>query len=405
MIVTPLPQTSGTWRGSVRAACRIAYERGHAVEELWFEVPEAFAADLVPTGDPWLLALLPLAFQTGERLVIEAPCDAALLRHVEEIQRIWKFWYPPLMPVPVAATIAPPGPGAGERTGLFFTLGVDSFFTLLHHDDRQRTQPLPGERAVDDLLFVWGFDLPLANAAAFERKQAKLMEIARASGKQAVCLATNLRLTRLRELDWGQYTYGLALGAAGVLLGGRYARLLFSASDTSDYLEPWGEHPLIMPLIATGNTRLVHYGLGYDRFEKTEHVAASELALRHLHVCYRDASDRNCGRCEKCLRTQATLAVLGALDSAAGFAANSFSPAALARCRPASTAAVAVLRQLQRQAARRGRSDIAGAVAACLRRHRRFERIENTLRALAPLPWLGAQAVRTAKRIRRRTVY
>jgi hypothetical protein len=59
------------------------------------------------------------------------------------------------------------------------------------------------------------------------------------------------------------------------------------------------------------------------RLDKIRRLAREPLAERHLRVCrdYR-ASELNCARCEKCLRTMTALAGLGALDRFTCFAAG-----------------------------------------------------------------------------------
>jgi hypothetical protein len=58
--------------------------------------------------------------------------------------------------------------------------------------------------------------------------------------------------------------------------------------------------------------RIVHDGAGYSRTEKVALLATNDAAAKVLKVCWegKDAS-RNCGACEKCIRTQANFLAVG----------------------------------------------------------------------------------------------
>ena len=76
-----------------------------------------------------------------------------------------------------------------------------------------------------------------------------------------------------------------------------------------------GTHPALDHRFSTERTEVVHYG-DASRVHKVERLAQSQPALRTLSVCREDdlESDRNCGGCEKCLRTMFELHVVGRLD-------------------------------------------------------------------------------------------
>jgi hypothetical protein len=119
---------------------------------------------------------------------------------------IWSGWRPDRRPIAVRAELADPSAASRrvpERTGLFFTGGVDSFFTLFHYDETVSADPAAARRPVDDLIYVWGFDIPLIHREACERKQATRGRIAARVGKHLVSFVTNLRETGIRQ-PWGQ---------------------------------------------------------------------------------------------------------------------------------------------------------------------------------------------------------
>lgn len=77
--------------------------------------------------------------------------------------------------------------------------------------------------------------------------------------------------------------------------------------DCSTY-ERW-----FIPLIASKNLNFyLADGRGGGRFEKTKLLTDYPLSYDALHVCW--YSEKNCGKCAKCMRTLVALDMLGALD-------------------------------------------------------------------------------------------
>ena len=98
---------------------------------LWYRLPPTYAAALDPDiGDPFLVALLPLAMATGEPLRIPAPVSHRLLAAVPEVQSILLRFDERHAPIAVDAPVRPQPDDHGVASGanaIFFSLGVDSF--------------------------------------------------------------------------------------------------------------------------------------------------------------------------------------------------------------------------------------------------------------------------------------
>lgn len=359
------PRDSGAVRLSGEVRCETA---GRPPERLWFDVPEAWADGIGASGNPWLAALLPLAVTLGEPLELPLPVDPALRDGVEAVMRVWKGWFPAhYAPIAIRAEMAPAAPASGAgRTGTFFSAGVDSFHTLLRHE--------PGgdalrRFAIDDLVTVWGLDVPLERAAAFAALHGSIREVAAALGKTPVTLATNLRETGWRDANWGRIAQGPALAAIALVLEERYRRMLIPSSVPFHSARAWGTHPLVDPLLSTTRLELRDDGALSRRIGKTEALVGSPLALRHLHVCWAEGSERNCGRCEKCLRTLTTFELFGARDRAVTFPPGAWSLATLAALRVRQDIDREHLARLARDARALGREEIGRAIDRALRRY------------------------------------
>jgi hypothetical protein len=184
---------------------------------------------------------------------------------------------------------------------MFFTGGVDSFYTLL-----RRGQTL------ERLVFVDGFDLGLEQRARFAPVRATLETVARETGLRVEFPRTNIRRDpTFATLPWGT-TFGAALAAVGHMLATSTSRILMASSSVD---ANWGSTPELDPLWSSGAVAFVHDGTETDKYGKMRAIADWPLAMRFLRVCFAPRrAGLNCGICEKCVRTQAMFAAIGRHD-------------------------------------------------------------------------------------------
>jgi hypothetical protein len=329
-------------------------------DQIWFEVSDRYAAILTDSGNPWLACLLPLAVTLGEPLRIDRPVDRKLYNNAQELMRIWVGWYPHLHIVPIEADIVeaehPITPG---RMASFFSGGVDGFHTVLHFDALSDTNL---HDPIDDLIFVWGFDVPLRNRDGFARIRDSLQSAAIDLGKELVVIATNLRETRCRKADFSNLAHASILSSAALVLNGLYSKVLIPSSSSYEYVRPWGSHPKIDPLYSTSRTHFVHYGSEFKRLEKTAYIAQSDVAMHTLRVCWVSESGGNCGVCNKCYRTKTTLALYDALERCTTFEEKDLDLGEVAKIYSQRDVDIDYLRKIQAAAQRMGRQDIADAL-------------------------------------------
>ena len=382
----------------VRLVADVAYDdRPGVLEEWWIEVPEERAGALSVSGTPWLAAMLPLAATLGEPLRLTLPADATLLRNAREILRTWRGWYrerfPEIREVAVEADALPASSYAAPReAGAFFSGGVDSFYMVLANRDPGRSGGLP---AIHRLITVWGFDIPLAEPGEFRRLRDRLARAAGELGLSFLDAATNLRETRFREARWENLSHGAALAAVGLALEPMFAALCVAGTHYDGPVKAWGSHPETDALFSTGATRVFHHACGTARREKTELLAKSPVAMRHLHVCYRSRSADNCGDCHKCYLTMLTLELAGARCETFPRPADL---RRVARMYVRSNAYIRLYRDLAGSATAAGRWDIERAIRRCLERSRRLGRW------LSAVEWMGRRRGlwRLARRLRPR---
>ena len=312
MLLKSVEAGVGEQRDRVRVQGRVRYDGDGFEEDIWFDLPASHLPHLSNSGNPWLVALLPLAVFLREPLRLPAPVDPQLLEGCRLLQDVWCAWYPHLASIPIEApTLRPAASSGPDRTGLFFSGGVDSFHSLIQHNAPGST----GVRApVTDLLLIHGADIPIADSEAFNRLRPRMEDVASSFGIGLVDIATNLRETRWGRSDWPHMSHGALLAAAGLILEPRFSRLLIASSAPFSRLRPYGSHPITDHMFSTGHTRVIHDGADLDRPEKLKSISAHPAVLKHLRVCWLGKSDSNCGRCPKCFHTMVGLELAGTLD-------------------------------------------------------------------------------------------
>jgi hypothetical protein len=319
-------------------------------------------------ADAFLAAALMPAMALREPLQVESPVSQRLLASVPAIQDVLDAWgrhsevergtIAAYARTAVEATARAAGDAAPPASGAasFFTAGVDSFYTALQHRDE-----------LSALIYVHGFDVPLDAHELRDSVGAGVRAAAAGLGLPLLEVETNVRALADRCLFWEDF-HGAALASVALLLSARFGRVYVPATMTYAMLNPLGSHPVLDPLWSTEDVQLVHDGCEATRRDKLRALAECEPARRWLRVCWENREGSyNCGHCEKCLRTQVELRLLGMGD-----AFESMPPMSLTDLEAVPVRfGAAQWRAALHAAEERGRDpELAAAIREALRRHR-----------------------------------
>ncbi len=301
------------WRYAWEVLLQVPGEDSLTLGGAWFRSnrpirPLSGAANAALVG-----SILPL-MMTGVPVHVEGGVSPRLHRNLGLFQAAFASWYPGLKQVAIEAMTPdqnlpnPPADPEPPREGVLFSLGVDSWFSVLQHRD-----------TVQDLVFIDGFDLTSEQSFARQDVRQAAQEAARAVGRPLVVLETNLRDWLDRWIDW-LVPHGSLLGAAVLLLEGHLSKVWFPSNVRAWEPVPSGSNPFTDPLYSTEHLRSVYDGGGTHRVGKIARLLEDEVAMKNLRVCWSGTRGRlNCGECPKCVRTMATLHLLGALERAEWF--------------------------------------------------------------------------------------
>jgi hypothetical protein len=263
---------------------------------VWYESSDV---EMQPRGEIFACAFLLPAMKRGTGLRIEGLSLSPLwLSNTKPLMERFSDWWG-FKPIDISsdtlwcASVETP---SDKHTGLFFTGGVDSFYTLLHSREDIRA-----------LIYVHGFDSAIGDQLRLDDARKHLVQIASETGRRLIIVKTNLREHPLiRGMEWIKI-HGGALASAGYTLPG-IGRMIISSCDSGAVIVPMGTHPETDPLWSNDHLVLVHQGTEVSRRRKVNAIADHPLVMHHLRVCWKNAGQPgNCCRCEKCVRTMLIL--------------------------------------------------------------------------------------------------
>lgn len=291
--------------------------------QLWWETIAGEPPPSPDRLDAVALTLLPKAMSYRQDLHLQGPVAWSVLANAEEFIDAWSMWLPDLFgKVTVTADEViddrHDGPGPFATTAVSaFSGGVDGTYVTYAH-----SHGLQGRRSLDvaAAVQVHGFDIPIDDTDGFAAASTAARRITDEIGVPLVSMRTNWK--QVADPHW-EMTFGTAL--AGVLhhFTDRAGVACVAADNTyPQTIIPWGTNPVTGPLLSSRRMRLLHTGAGIGRTQKCEVLGHLESVRTGIRVCWAGQDlGRNCGRCEKCVRTKVnfmagghgTIPALGAL--------------------------------------------------------------------------------------------
>jgi len=263
-------------------------------QNVWIE-SEAIMANTTEWSIP-LRLVRAVADGTTADLDRVSPLLAGNLEKIRDMYAEWIRGHK----VPLNFEVSSNLPAAADGVSLFFSGGVDSFYSLIKHRDE-----------IDNLVLIHGFDVPLADTKTFALAKEQARDVAQLFGKRLIVVRTNLHWEQPSVPGgWGMY-FGAALASVALSLAPIHRKIFVASSYSYAHVHPWGSHPMLDPLWSTENVRIV-YDIGETRMEKLRVLVQHPDALSRLRVCWENLGNYNCGLCEKCIRTMLGLRALGA---------------------------------------------------------------------------------------------
>lgn len=270
---------------------------------LFYRFPEQYAPPGELDASPFLPPALIWCLRHSESLTLDGPVSPRLLGELDEITGVYRSFFPSAIKGSIPVQAEPQEPSRGrELTVSLFTRGVDSWFALLTALEDPKLQP-----PITHAVYAPGFNSQGWSPELRDVKERATERAAASVGLELIRFESNIN----RHFGRGVFAIALSLGCKTALIPSGHMR---------GEIERGGTHPALDPHFSTERTEVLHYG-DASRLQKVERLARSQSALDTLRVCRYDRveSDRNCGHCEKCVRTMLELHAVGALERCPAF--------------------------------------------------------------------------------------
>jgi hypothetical protein len=283
--------------------------------QVWWEMtgPDASLPGPLRVHDMAVTAFVFKAMHEGCDLHVDGPVTFSLLKNMEDLIACWHAWRPDLyrrINVSAAQEVADSmlSVSVPSRAVSAFSGGLDASFTVWRH-----VTHAAGRRSYDLMagVLIQGFDIGLDANAAFATTVSTAADSLRSINVPMVTMRTNWRDVACVnwEMEFGN-------GVATCLRnwqGSACAGLVGSDEDYARLVLPWGGNPITYTMLGSRDFQIVYDGGEYTRTEKAEQILGWPAGLRNLRVCWQGPlTGRNCGHCEKCLRTKLNFMAIGA---------------------------------------------------------------------------------------------
>ncbi|MEA5553232.1 hypothetical protein VB713_20030 [Anabaena cylindrica UHCC 0172] len=277
---------------------------------LWYSLPSEYRELVTNSCDPFVLATVLMAMNQSTNLIVHGEVSPSLLQNLTEFQAAWNSWLPnnySLINIIADVEKEQINNQSSDKVIAAFSGGVDSCFTMFRH----RTGSCGRwQRNLTAGLMVHGFDIPLNQKEIFDSAAQRSKIMLSSLGVELIPLATNFR--QVIKVNWEE-TYATAVASCLLLLQrGFQAGLIPSAYPYNELHFPCGSNPITDNLLSSYTFQSIHDGAAFGRFAKIREISNWPEALQNLRVCWQGSQkDRNCCRCEKCIRTILNFRILG----------------------------------------------------------------------------------------------
>lgn len=337
MITIYEPQIE-TNESKTRLKCRIKDDAQSIDEELWYEVDNVYANYLCPEiCDGFIIAMLLPAIKFKQNIEVKAPMTASLYYNlvnvviplmaklysydlsIEECSRF----------LTVRETVNTDFHPSAIATGC--SMGVDSLTAIKQHLELSNNGSYKLTHFSYFNVGAFGSSYNENTELTLNREKQEVLAFAAKLGLPTVIVNSNIHnwYSTFKNFNHSHTLRNMSV----VLCLQKLFKNYFYASGypivdfrlTKDLAH---FETLLLPQISTHCTSLISANANYNRIEKLRYIGDDPLAIKNLYVCLKDQiwndrhvgtleddSFRNCGKCEKCLRTLVILDTLGIIEN------------------------------------------------------------------------------------------
>lgn len=261
---------------------------------------------------PIVANLLPIIWLMNIQLYVPT-LDEEFYNCITNIKNGYQLMYPNLQLRGNVISKTEPNKVILKKSLVFFSGGVDAFASLIAHINEKPY-----------LFSIFGADISLDDINSWDNAYGAIMNISSDLDLESIICKSNLRtfihddnLTDCLHVlgidDCWWHAFQHSVGMIGLVspLAYKYGikYIYFGSSYTSSEKGKFtiASDPLIDEEIKFFGVNIIHDQYEYSRQEKLQHIIEYSKQSKYkpyLRVCWQcDTNGKNCGRCEKCLRT------------------------------------------------------------------------------------------------------
>ena len=285
----------------------ITYTNG-TEQKFYFKFPKSSAQDLTNRADPFIYTLIfPMMRYGGTFNIIGAPASKSVIDGITMFCRIWNIWCPETYkPIKIIANEIPDDYRPDNKNMVTaFSGGLDAAYTTYKYkkdlDPRFHFN-------IDKSIMILGADIPI--------KEKEQFQIAFTNAKK-MTEDLNIELVPV-EINYREYTHNWSYEFGAVLVGvlNFFSKNHTCSAASDSYLPnfpyPWGMNPITDRYLSNCTFKFISDGIEHSRTARANIIKNWQVGLENLRVCWRNNDkSKNCGHCEKCIRTKMNFMAVG----------------------------------------------------------------------------------------------
>ena len=318
-----------------RLKCEVKNGDTNSDHIIWYEVENEYSTYLCDElADSFLLAVLPFASYTEQDIVVKGTISSKLFYNLMNVHipLLANFFNKKAIHITVDNIRNINFGGKAVATGCF--LGVDSLSTIFQHTDALCLEEYKLTHLTLFNSSHFGNSDQATLSENLQNAAKKASEFAKQLGLSLIVVDSNMtELMKNTGLRVEQILIYLTISCAYSLqkLFGKY---LFSSSYDSKYVsinsaDISHSESIIVPLLSSDSMEVILSDTFKKRTEKTLYIARNRMTPQFIDVCWavqvagieggakwylESKKKRNCGWCDKCMRTLLTLELYGVID-------------------------------------------------------------------------------------------
>ncbi len=280
-------------------------------KSFYFSIEGNIVPKPVTNCDFLVLSSVFYAMRHGHDLFIEGTVSTDLLVNIEEFQAVWTTWLPETYtPIQISAQHEMIGDAPTERNAVAACSGgVDATFSMIQHATGRAGRRNCNLAAA---VLVHGFDLPITHHEAFSLARQRAQHITKELRVPLSVVRTNHRDSVVGDEHWENEFHASLVTALSLFSPLANYGIISIDRDYNNLAFPWGSNPITNAMLSANQFQIASDGGAATRPQKVSLISKHPGIADNIRVCWEGPlTGNNCGKCEKCLRTQLNFLVTG----------------------------------------------------------------------------------------------